>query len=168
VEEPLPDDELPNYMRKSQNIDMSKLKEMGPEGVKSMSKKGKTLMMFVTVAGTPTDRETEELTALWQSSLFNANLQTTRYVMESNKAIFMVDDGSKAYEIKDFLVRQENCLEVVIDQETYPGIYAKEDDMTWSKGGKKAKKVKKSAKKSEEKNYEEKKSEEKKNEKEDL
>jgi hypothetical protein len=115
------------YMRKPKPIDMNKVRQMGPEGIKSISKKGKTLMIFVTVTGEPTERETEEITSLWQSSLFNANLQSTRYLMESNKAIFMVEDGATAWEIKDFLVKQERCLDVLIDQETYPGIYANKE-----------------------------------------
>ena len=99
----------------------------GAEGIKAMGKKGKSLMMFVTVSGDPTESESAEITGLWQSSLFNANLQCTRYMMESNKAIFMVDDGSKAYEMKDFLVRQDRCLEVTIDQEIFPGLVAKSE-----------------------------------------
>jgi hypothetical protein len=127
-DEKIPDDELPHYLRKPKPIDMSKVREMGPEGVKSMSKKGKSLMIFVTVTGEPNERETEEITSLWQSSLFNANLQATRYIMESNKAIFMVDDGATAWEIKNFLIKQERCLEVLIDQETYPGLHAKKEE----------------------------------------
>lgn len=80
-------------------------------------------MMFVTVSGDPTEQETEEITALWQSSLFNANLQLTRYIMERDKAIFMVDDGATAFEIKDFLIKQERCLEVKIDNEIFKGVY---------------------------------------------
>ena len=44
-----------------------------------MNKKGKSLMIFVTVSGDPSKEEAEEITQLWQSSLYNANYEITRY-----------------------------------------------------------------------------------------
>ena len=44
-----------------------------------MSKKGRPLMVFATVSGDPTEKETEEITGLWQGSLFNANFDIQRY-----------------------------------------------------------------------------------------
>lgn len=38
-------------------------------------------MVFATVSGNPTEKETEEITSLWQSSLFNANFDIQRYSM---------------------------------------------------------------------------------------
>lgn len=38
-------------------------------------------MMFVTVSGNPTEKETEEITSLWQGSLFNANYDVQRYAV---------------------------------------------------------------------------------------
>lgn len=35
-------------------------------------------MVFATVSGDPTEKETEELTGLWQGSLFNANYDIQR------------------------------------------------------------------------------------------
>jgi len=43
-----------------------------------LAKKGKVLMMFATVAGTPTRKDTEAITARWQTSLFNAQFQVER------------------------------------------------------------------------------------------
>ena len=134
-EEKIPDDELPPYLRPPKPINMDEVKNLGVEGIKAASKKGKSLMMFVTVSGAPTEAETETITSLWQSALFNGNLPCTRYIMEKNKAIFMIDDGSTAWEIKDFLVKQERCLEVTIDNEIYPGLYAKETDSNVAKKG---------------------------------
>ena len=34
----------------------------------------------------------------------------------------MIQDGALAYEIKEFLIKQDRCLEVTIDSEQYPGI----------------------------------------------
>lgn len=35
-------------------------------------------MVFATVSGDPTEKETEEITGLWQGSLFNANFDIQR------------------------------------------------------------------------------------------
>lgn len=43
-----------------------------------MSKKGKTVMMFVNLAGNPTKNEGEDLTSLWQSALRNNHIQAER------------------------------------------------------------------------------------------
>lgn len=37
----------------------------------------------------------------------------------------MIKDGSKAWEIKNFLVTQERCEEVTIEGKNYPGAAAK-------------------------------------------
>jgi hypothetical protein len=42
--------------------------------------------------------------------------------MDEKQAIFMINDGAVAWEIKDFLIKQERCLEVTIDSETFPGV----------------------------------------------
>ena len=44
-----------------------------------------------------------------------------RYVVGSNRVIFMLTDGSKAWEVKDYLVQQDNCEEVTIEGKNYPG-----------------------------------------------
>lgn len=37
-----------------------------------MTKKGQTMMMFATVSGNPTKRETDEITQIWWAALKNA------------------------------------------------------------------------------------------------
>ncbi len=49
-----------------------------PEHVMKISKKGQTLMMFATVSGSPTRRETEEITQIWWWGLKNALYDVTR------------------------------------------------------------------------------------------
>lgn len=44
-----------------------------------ITKKGQTLMTFVKVSENPTRAETEELTKLWQTSLWNNHIQAERY-----------------------------------------------------------------------------------------
>ncbi|XP_025774841.1 LRP chaperone MESD isoform X2 [Puma concolor] len=71
-------------IRDYNDADMARLLEQWeidpgrPESILKMTRKGKTLMMFVTVSGNPTEKETEEITSLWQGSLFNANYDVQR------------------------------------------------------------------------------------------
>ena len=52
----------------------------------------------------------------------------SRFVVSSNRVIFMIKDGAKAWEIKDFLVTQDRCEEVTIEGKNYPGAAAKVSD----------------------------------------
>lgn len=120
-EEPLPDDELPEHLRKPAPVDISQLDTSDPENLLKMTKKGKTLMMFVTVDGEPDREETERITTLWQGSLFNNHIQCDRFLVDDNRAIFMFKDGAQAWDAKDFLIEQEGCKEVSIDNKVYDG-----------------------------------------------
>ncbi|CAK6442384.1 unnamed protein product [Pipistrellus nathusii] len=113
--------DLPEHKRPSAPVDFSKLDPGKPESILKLTKKGKTLMMFVTVSGSPSEKETEEITSLWQGSLFNANYDVQRFIVGSDRAIFMLRDGSYAWEIKDFLVSQDRCAEVTLEGQVYPG-----------------------------------------------
>uniref|UniRef100_A0A8D2M1T6 LRP chaperone MESD n=1 Tax=Zonotrichia albicollis TaxID=44394 RepID=A0A8D2M1T6_ZONAL len=113
--------DLPEHKRPPAPIDFSKIDPGKPESILKLTKKGKTLMMFVTVSGDPTEKETEEITSLWQGSLFNANYDVQRFIVGSNRAIFMLRDGGYAWEIKDFLISQERCADVTLEGQVYPG-----------------------------------------------
>ncbi|CAB1455833.1 unnamed protein product [Pleuronectes platessa] len=117
--------DLPEHMRSSPPVDFSKVDPSKPEELLKMSKKGKTLMVFATVSGDPTEKETEEITGLWQGSLFNANYDIQRFVVGSNRVIFMLRDGSLAWEVKDYLVAQERCMDVTVEGQVFPGKPAK-------------------------------------------
>lgn len=90
-EEEDPDD-LPEHLRPSQPIDMSKVDMSNPESLLKQSKKGKTVMTFVTVSGNPTRLEAEELTKIWQTGLWNNQIQAERWVkqIESNRTFLIV------------------------------------------------------------------------------
>ncbi|XP_037102687.1 LRP chaperone MESD [Syngnathus acus] len=120
--------DLPEHRRAPPPIDFSKVDQSKPEDLLKMSKKGRTLMVFATVSGEPTEKETEEITGLWQGSLFNANYDIQRFVVGSNRVIFMLRDGSLAWEVKDFLLTQERCLDVTVEGQVFPGKAAKKDD----------------------------------------
>lgn len=70
--------DLPEHKRSPPPIDFSKVDASKPEELLKLSKKGRTVMVFATVSGDPTEKETEEITALWQGSLFNANFDIQR------------------------------------------------------------------------------------------
>nr|XP_020144679.1 LDLR chaperone MESD [Microcebus murinus] len=133
--------DLPEHKRRPAPVDFSKIDPGKPESILQMTKKGKTLMMFVTVSGSPTEKETEEITSLWQGSLFNANYDVQRFIVGSDRAIFMLRDGSYAWEIKDFLVSQDRCADVTLEGQVYPGKGggSKEKNKTKQDKGKKKK-----------------------------
>jgi len=118
-DDPLEEDELPEWKRPQPKIDLSQLDSKNPEAFMQMSKKGKTLMMFVTVSGNPNPIELEEITQLWQTSLQNAHIDSQRFIIDSNRAIFMFKDGSKAWEAKKFLLQQDRCSELTIEGKSY-------------------------------------------------
>lgn len=120
--------DLPEHKRAPPPIDFSKVDASKPEELLRMSKKGRTLMVFATVSGDPTEKETEEITGLWQGSLFNANYDIQRFVVGSNRVIFMLRDGSMAWEVKDFLVAQDRCADVTVEGQVYPGKAPAQDE----------------------------------------
>ncbi|CAG4982945.1 unnamed protein product [Parnassius apollo] len=120
-EEPLPEDELPEHLRKPPPIDLTKMDMSNPEAVLQATKKGQTLMMFVSVANSPPRARTEELTKIWQASLWSNHIQAERYLIDDDRAIFMFKDGSQAWTAKEFLIEQDELKEVQLESQTYPG-----------------------------------------------
>lgn len=55
-------------------------------------------------------------------------MSSCRFVVGSNRVIFMLRDGSMAWEVKDFLVSQDRCMEVTVEGQVFPGKAAKKDD----------------------------------------
>lgn len=47
--------------------------------------------------------------------------------MGSNRVIFMLRDGSLAWEVRDFLVAQERCADVTVEGQVFPGRAAGND-----------------------------------------
>ncbi|KAM5171360.1 LRP chaperone MESD [Mantella aurantiaca] len=113
--------DMPEHKRKPAPVDFAKLDPSNPESILQMTKKGKTIMIFATVSGNPTEKETEEITSLWQGSLFNANYDIQRFLVGPNRVIFMLRDGGFAWEVKDFLVGQARCADVTLEGQVYPG-----------------------------------------------
>lgn len=104
----------------------SKIDFSDPEKLLKMTKKGQTVMMFVRVNGEPSEKETTDITNVWQQALWNNHIQAERYPVDTNRVIFLFKDGSMAWDAKDFLIDQERCLEVTIEGKTYHGKHSPE------------------------------------------
>merc|ERR1719370_2828545 len=89
------------------------------------TKKGKTVMMFAKIHNFVSRDETEEISSLWQTGLYNNHVQSERFLIEDDRVMFMFRDGAYAWEAKEFLVEQERCEEVQLEQQTYYGKYSK-------------------------------------------
>jgi len=111
----------PGGRRRPPAFNMNDIQGKKPEEIIKLSKKGQTLMMFVTVSGNPTRQETEEITQIWYLGLKNGLYDVTKYVVDDNRILLLLQDGGDAFDVKDFLVQQERCDEVMIDNRPYYG-----------------------------------------------
>lgn len=75
-------------MRKPPTVDFSKLDTSNPEALLQATKKGQTLMMFVTVANKPSRTRAEELTKIWQTALWSNHIQAERSVVSYQEYAF--------------------------------------------------------------------------------
>ena len=55
-----------------------------PESMMKMTKKGKTVMMVVRVNQYVDREETEQITSIWQTGLYNNHVQVNQLVFYSN------------------------------------------------------------------------------------
>lgn len=90
--------------------------KLDPQEVMKKSKKGKPVMVFVGVRGTPDHTRTEHVSARWMQSLQNAHIPVQRYIVADDRVLFMVEDGSLAWDVKNFLIEQTECTKVSFDQ----------------------------------------------------
>lgn len=114
-------EDLPEHLRPQPQIDMSKIDMANPENLLKQTKKGRTLMTFVSVSGNPSRDEAEEITKIWQTGLWNANIQAERYMVDDNRAIFMFKDGAQAWDAKNYLIEQDRCESISIENKVYDG-----------------------------------------------
>jgi len=151
-EEPIPPDELPegHPERPTPQLDLSKLDTNDPQEMLKASKKGKTVMMFVRVNDFVSPEDTETITSIWQTGLYNNHIQAERFNMENDRVLFMFRDGSAAWDAKDFLIEQERCEDVQLEQKTFLGKFCKlcqkEEDKIKPKKEKQKKEKKKNKK----------------------
>merc|ERR1719259_1485774 len=129
-EEPIPPDELPEGHpdRPVAPVDFSKLDMNNPGDVLKATKKGKTVMLFAKINQFKSREETEEVSSLWQTGLYNAHIQGERFLLEDTRVMFSFRDGAYAWEAKDFLIEQERVEDVQLEGQTYKGRYAEDSE----------------------------------------
>ena len=90
-EDPIPPDELPDgHPDKPQPLpDFSKLTGKDPDAINRAMKKGKQVMAFVKVGDSKDKRETEEISSIWQTGLWNNHIQTDRFLIDDDRVLFM-------------------------------------------------------------------------------
>lgn len=52
-------------------------------------------MMFVKVSGKPTPKETEDISSIWQTGLWNTHISADRFSLEDDRVIFVFKVLSK-------------------------------------------------------------------------
>lgn len=79
------EDEDEPWKKPPPKINMDEVFKAGgnKEDIIRATKKGQPLMIFVSVAGNPTRKETESISSLWQTSLNNNNIQVQRLVLDA-------------------------------------------------------------------------------------
>ncbi|UJR13637.1 hypothetical protein I4U23_000650 [Adineta vaga] len=92
-----------------------------PDKLFARMKRGQATLIVAIVTGNPTKRETEEIASIWWMALRNALYDVHKFVVDNKQIVFGIDDGSRAYEIKDYLIKQRRCFEVTIDKQVFPG-----------------------------------------------
>jgi hypothetical protein len=124
-DEPLPSDELPDGHPKKHipSLDLTKLDLSSPEELMKASKRGKTVMMFVRINGVADKEEADQLSSVWQVGLQNNHIVAERFSIEEDRVLYMFREGSQAWEAKDYIIEQEQCEDVMLEQQTYPGKY---------------------------------------------
>uniref|UniRef100_A0A914L9A7 LDLR chaperone boca n=1 Tax=Meloidogyne incognita TaxID=6306 RepID=A0A914L9A7_MELIC len=97
-----------------------------PDDLLKMTKKGQSVMMFVSVAN-PVDNSkstkefTEKISAQWQQSFFNNHIDAQNYVVDDDRILFLFKEGQQAWDARDFLIRQPECKEIQLEGRTIPG-----------------------------------------------
>jgi len=152
IEDGLVDDmDLPEHKREKRQLPMDvimkdpqRLDKPTQEDVMWKSKH-RTLMIFVDIVEKdfwlakeePRQRPwssrkfAEDVSAKWEGMLHNAHeLGIMRFQPDDDQILFKLDDGARAYAIKDFLIEQEECIHVSIEKTSF---YGKGDELVGHK-----------------------------------
>ena len=116
------------------------------------SKRGKPLMVIVELKeGYPTKVEAEDGVRLWGDGMRQAFVPNTGYVLDVDKFLFNLDDGSYVNDAKNYLLSRPETKMVQIDSQQYfPGDPIPKPADTGSSSSKKKKGSKKPKKAAEE------------------
>lgn len=91
-----------------------------PQKLIKMTKKNQPVMIFVQMAAPTTRDETDKLSSRWAVGLLNGHIPTQRYIVNDDRVLYMIEEGSRAWDAKEYLVQQEECVDVTLEQVAYP------------------------------------------------
>ncbi|KAJ1357704.1 hypothetical protein KIN20_015900 [Parelaphostrongylus tenuis] len=120
------DDEMSPHKRFPKPLDLKEHEGKSPEDFLKITKKGQTLFMFVNIRdpSSPAKKSrvfTENYTELFRSMLANNHVVAETVIIDDDRAIFMFQDGSQAFEAKDVLLRQKQVTEITLEGRQYAG-----------------------------------------------
>ncbi|XP_072763138.1 LDLR chaperone boca isoform X1 [Anoplolepis gracilipes] len=118
-DEPLEPDELPEHLRPSPKIDISKIDTLDPDNLLRMTKKGKGVMMFVDLKPEISEEQAEIIMRIWQTSLQNNHIISERYPIDVKRSIYMFREGSQAVDAKNYLLKQPELSHLTLEGQTY-------------------------------------------------
>jgi len=144
-------------------VDMEKLQGMmAKKGKKSKAKVQDIIaesqvssgpaMMFATLdyPDCCVKKKTEEIATGWASMLKASGMDISTYVIEDNQVLFSTQTGLHASEIRDFVVKQDECVAVEWNSKRTPGPAETPEWKAKDAANKAAKEAKTAAKKAEE------------------
>lgn len=106
-----------------QDLDLD-LESLSEEAIRREAMRGRTVMVYVTMVGLPSEYDTRVTGQRWQMGLLNGSIRTELFVMGKGRVIVQTGQGERAVEIKDFLVQQPEVWSVRIDGKKFPGLGA--------------------------------------------
>uniref|UniRef100_A0AC35U854 Mesoderm development candidate 2 n=1 Tax=Rhabditophanes sp. KR3021 TaxID=114890 RepID=A0AC35U854_9BILA len=122
-----------NKISQPQSLDEMKLAAKNEEELLKLSKKNQQLMMFVTVKdlsnAVTSKLFTEKMTQIWQSNVYNKHISCKVFSIADDRAIFMFEDGSLAFDVREFLLEQPEIVEVTLEGKISKGLAASKDEL---------------------------------------
>ncbi|XP_053985845.1 LDLR chaperone boca [Hylaeus anthracinus] len=118
-DEPLEPDELPEHLRPSPKIDISKINMSNPDNVLKVTKKGKSVMMFVDTIEDISVEEAEVIMKIWHTSFQNNHIAAERYPIDQKRSVFLFREGSQAVDAKNYLLQQPELSHITLEGHTY-------------------------------------------------
>ncbi|KHJ82264.1 hypothetical protein OESDEN_18043, partial [Oesophagostomum dentatum] len=91
-----------------------------------MTKKGQQIMMFANIRD-PSNADvkdrpyTQKAADIFVSMLRNNHIICQTFLIDDDRAIFMFEDGSQAFEAKNFLLKQPQITEIILEGQNYVG-----------------------------------------------
>lgn len=111
----------------NKGIDLEKLKKAKGKKreqliAESQQTSGPT-MMFATLdyEGCCNKKKTEEIGTRWAGMLRTSGMDISTYVIEDDQVLFSSQSGMHAHEIRDYVTKQPECVDVTWNSQRHPG-----------------------------------------------